>query len=161
MTNEQLYNSIIEDANNTFDFVAIWNADPERIESEEQQKDVQDSVKAHGIEEITNKEEKQDALVRLGRTDYTGKVFKSGEGNDRLLFITDDEEEDARHYDVVFNDDGSSNEKGFCESLQYCKDYIEMHNGTSEGYFSDYKGGTVSIIDLDKDEGTVYDVKVK
>jgi hypothetical protein len=49
-------------------------------------------------------------------------------------------------YDVVFDDDNSSDRKGFAESLSYCKDYIQLHNGTNESYFEDYKGGTVSVI---------------
>lgn len=49
-------------------------------------------------------------------------------------------------YDIHFNDEESSNNKGFRESLEYCKQYIEMHNGTNDSYFEDYKGGTVSVV---------------
>lgn len=55
-------------------------------------------------------------------------------------------------FDVVFNDSEKSDSKGFSESYEYCKDYIEQYNGTSESYFSDYKGGVVSIYDLDAEE---------
>jgi len=49
-------------------------------------------------------------------------------------------------FDIFFNDDSNSNNLGFKSSLEYCKDYIEMHNGTNKSYFEDYKGGTVSIV---------------
>ena len=48
-------------------------------------------------------------------------------------------------FDVVFNDDNSSNRKGWHETFEYCKNYIERYNGTDISYFADYKGGTVSI----------------
>lgn len=49
-------------------------------------------------------------------------------------------------YDVHFNDANDSNNKGFKESFDYCKNYIETYNGTNESYFEDYKGGSVSIV---------------
>ena len=49
-------------------------------------------------------------------------------------------------YDVVFNDENDSNSKGFAETIEYCKDYIEANNGTDKSYFSDYKGGVVSVV---------------
>jgi hypothetical protein len=49
-------------------------------------------------------------------------------------------------YNVIFNDDQDSNDKGFKYTLDECKDYIHSFNGTNESYFEDYKGGTVSIV---------------
>lgn len=49
-------------------------------------------------------------------------------------------------FDIFFNDENNSNNKGFKESLEYCKKWIEMHNGSNHSYFEDYKGGTVSIV---------------
>lgn len=49
-------------------------------------------------------------------------------------------------YDVHFNDANDANSKGFNESFEYCKNYIETYNGTNESYFEDYKGGIVSIV---------------
>ena len=63
-------------------------------------------------------------------------------------------------YDVVFDDDTSSNEKGFKSSFQDCLDYIEMNNGTNESYFEDYKGGIVSIV-CNETGTTVYEEEVK
>ena len=67
---------------------------------------------------------------------------------------------DIRTYDVHFNDDEDSNSKGFEQSLQYCKDYIQSFNGTDESYFADYKTGTVSIVCNETGE-TVYEEEVK
>lgn len=55
-------------------------------------------------------------------------------------------------FDVVFNDDNSSNRKGWHETFEYCKNYIESNNGTNNSYFADYKGGTVSINCNETDE---------
>ena len=63
-------------------------------------------------------------------------------------------------YDVVFDNDTSSNEKGFKSSFQDCLDYIEMNNGTNESYFEDYKGGIVSIV-CNETGTTVYEKEVK
>lgn len=49
-------------------------------------------------------------------------------------------------YDVVFNSDTASNEKGWQETKEYCLNYIKMYNGTNESYFADYKGGIVQIV---------------
>src|SRR5690606_8555783 len=49
-------------------------------------------------------------------------------------------------FDIRFDDDENSNSIGIAESLSYCKDYIKQHNGTNHSYFSDYKGGTASIV---------------
>ena len=35
--------------------------------------------------------------------------------------------------------------KGFAESLEYCRNYIKHNAGTDFSYFEDYKNGTVSI----------------
>ena len=63
-------------------------------------------------------------------------------------------------YDVHFDDENSSNCKGWAISLAECKDYIDSYNGTNESYFADYKGGTVSIYcnELDK---IVYETEIK
>lgn len=63
-------------------------------------------------------------------------------------------------YDVHFNDANDSNNKGFKESFEYCKDYIESYNGTNESYFADYKGGIVSIVCNETGE-EVYSEEVK
>lgn len=63
-------------------------------------------------------------------------------------------------YNVVFNDDNNSNDKGFKESFEYNKSYIDAHNGSSESYFLDYKGGTVSIICNETGE-CVFTTKIK
>lgn len=49
-------------------------------------------------------------------------------------------------YNIFFNDNDNSNNMGFKESLDYCKKFIEMHNGSNHSYFKDYKGGTISVV---------------
>lgn len=49
-------------------------------------------------------------------------------------------------YDVVFNDENNSNCKGFKSSIEECKKYIELNNGSNDSYFADYKGGVVSVV---------------
>lgn len=63
-------------------------------------------------------------------------------------------------YDIHFNDEYNSNNKGFEQSYEYCKDYIESWNGTNESYFADYKGGIVSIVCNETGE-TVYEEEVR
>lgn len=49
-------------------------------------------------------------------------------------------------YDVVFNNENDSNSKGFKSSIEDCKKYIELNNGSNDSYFADYKGGIVSVV---------------
>ena len=49
-------------------------------------------------------------------------------------------------YDVQFNDDYNSNNKGFNESIEYCMDWINANRNDNSTYFGDYRGGTVSIV---------------
>lgn len=70
---------------------------------------------------------------------------------------------DIRTYDVYFDSDESSNNKGFsgsCATLEYCRGYIESFNGTNESYFEDYKGGIVRIVCNETGE-TVYEEEVR
>lgn len=62
-------------------------------------------------------------------------------------FINDNGiEVDFYTYDVVFNNDTDSNCKGFKSSIEDCKKYIELNNGSNDSYFADYKGGIVSVV---------------
>lgn len=45
-------------------------------------------------------------------------------------------------YNVVFNDDLNSDQKGFAYTYDEAFHYINQYNGTNESYFADYKGGT-------------------
>ena len=63
-------------------------------------------------------------------------------------------------YNVVFNDDNNSNDKGFENTLDYCKNYIATYNGTNESYFADYKGGIVQIV-CNETEEVVYEEEVR
>lgn len=66
----------------------------------------------------------------------------------------------SKTYDVVFNDATDSNSKGFKESFEYCKDYINTHNGSNHSYFADYKSGIVSVV-CNETEETVFEEEVK
>lgn len=63
-------------------------------------------------------------------------------------------------YNVYFNDESDSNDKGFELSYNESMDYIRTWNGTDESYFADYKGGTVSIVD-NETGNTVYEELVR
>lgn len=54
--------------------------------------------------------------------------------------------EQVKTYDVVFNNQENSDSKGFAESIEFCREYIDTFNGSNESYFADYKGGTASIV---------------
>lgn len=69
-------------------------------------------------------------------------------------------QKDSFTYDVFFDDDNNTNSKGWHESYKYCKDYIDMYNGTNESYFEDYKGGFVSIYCNETGE-EVYSERIK
>jgi len=66
----------------------------------------------------------------------------------------------AKTYDVVFNDSNDSNSKGMKSSVDECKQYIKMWNGTDHSYFADYKGGIVSVVCNESGE-EVYSEEVK
>lgn len=62
-------------------------------------------------------------------------------------------------FDIFFNDDNNSNNKGFAISLEDAISYIKNNNGTNESYFQDYKGGTVSIV-CNETEETVFETEI-
>lgn len=70
-----------------------------------------------------------------------------------------DKEAEELTYDVHFNDSSNSNAKGFKETVDYCKNYIEARNGTQASYFPDYVGGTVSVV-CNKTGETVFETKI-
>jgi len=49
-------------------------------------------------------------------------------------------------YDIVFDDCANSSNKGFKETLKFCKTYVKIGDERASSYFHIYKGGTVSII---------------
>jgi hypothetical protein len=78
--------------------------------------------------------------------------FEGSKANEGIVvwangeYVEPQNQEDENTYDVVFNDEYDSNSKGMQATLEECKEYIRQNNGTSESYFADYKGGTVSIV---------------
>lgn len=63
-------------------------------------------------------------------------------------------------YDIYFNDEYDSNNKGMEATLEECREYIRQNNGTNYSYFEDYKGGVVSIVCNETGE-TVYEEVVR
>lgn len=51
-------------------------------------------------------------------------------------------------YDVVFNDETASNCKYINNTYEYCMQWIEANRNDNTTYFADYKGGTVSIVEV-------------
>lgn len=66
----------------------------------------------------------------------------------------------ARKFDIYFDDENDSNNKGFEYSYEDALYYIKRYNGTNESYFEDYKGGTVAIVDVESGE-RVYEEEVR
>lgn len=62
-------------------------------------------------------------------------------------------------YDVHFNNNENSNNKGFSLTIEECRNYINSNNGTNLSYFPEYRGGTVSIVCNETGE-TVYETEV-
>ena len=87
---------------------------------------------------------------------------KYGCALDDAIFLAEDDFKDLakKTYDVCFDSDTSSNNEGWHETYEYCKNYIEMYNGTNESYFEDYKDGIVSIYCNETGE-EVYSERVK
>ena len=92
------------------------------------------------------------------KVDSQGRVFHTtildSEGKVVRLYDT------MYTYDVLFNDSADSNSKGMRATIEECKKYISMYNGTNHSYFEDYKGGTVSVVCNETGE-TVYEEDVK
>ena len=63
-------------------------------------------------------------------------------------------------YDVHFNDEQDSNNKGFEMTKQEAINYIKAFNGTNNSYFADYKGGIVSVV-CNETGVTVYDEEIR
>ena len=55
-------------------------------------------------------------------------------------------------YDVFFSNDDNVINKGFHQTYEECKGYIDSYNGTDESYFEDFKGGYVYIKCNETDE---------
>lgn len=63
-----------------------------------------------------------------------------------MRYLKNIDNKDMKTFDVHFDDSNDSNNKGWSQTIDYCKDYINSNNGTNDSYFGDYKGGIVSIV---------------
>lgn len=103
-----------------------------------------------------------DSEYRLSREEAENlkKEFEDYAKEHNLDWARFEVEEFDLTYDVEFDDENDSNSKGWQESYEYCKNYIDANNGTNESYFADYKGGMVSIRCNETDE-VVYREEIK
>lgn len=60
--------------------------------------------------------------------------------------------ENLLNYKIVFKNNNNTNQKYFNVNFEYCKNWIEKHNGTNYSYFDEYKNGTVSIVQQNTQE---------
>lgn len=97
---------------------------------------------------------------RLGnmRMWVSGKFYSDKQFN-KLFQLNTSNNNNEFTYDVQFNNFESTNGKGFAQTIEYCRDYIDRNNGTKESYFNDYVGGVVSIVCNETGE-TVYETDV-
>lgn len=63
-------------------------------------------------------------------------------------------------YDVVFNDDANSNNKGINGTYEECMNWIENNRKDKSTYFGDYRGGMVSIV-CNETGGYVYSEEIE
>jgi len=113
---------------------------------------------AKGTNYIVNKLDTTQFQEEALMFDSSEEAQAYNDENGWVCFVVSYEEE-VLTYDIFFDDDNNSNNKGFAESLEFCENYIKMHNGTSESYFSDYKGGSVSIR-CNENELTVFETEI-
>jgi len=107
-------------------------------------------------------EEEDDNVFFYGMSKEAMDKDIADKGEDSMLdfvIVSYEKIEPENTYDVHFNDDTSSNNLGFTTSLEHCLDYIEMHNGSSNSYFGDYKGGTVSVV-CNETGQTITEIKI-
>lgn len=79
-------------------------------------------------------------------------IFQVFDGDTSTSVTTDYKQETETNceqvYDVVFNDNTASNCKHINNTYEYCMQWIEANRNDNTTYFSDYKGGTVSIVEV-------------
>jgi len=112
-------------------------------------------------DEVIETGNKQTNLSEVERTLLA--LAGKGEVEIRLLNgerIVGEVTEQELTYDVEFNSDTDSMHEGFCVSVEDCKHYIDVWNGTNHSYFEDFKGGTVSIR-CNETEELVYEEEVR
>lgn len=96
----------------------------------------------------------------IGNIDDLREDFETAREDAYQMWVDEQDEDSELTYDIHFNDNSDSNNLGFHSSLDYCKNYIEMYNGTNDGYFEDYRGGIVSIVCHETNE-TVYQESIR
>ena len=106
-----------------------------------------------------DKKEARREAVRVAMREARGGQFQTVVSTvccDPILVNDDEEEEEVKLYDVQFNDENSTSEKGWSMPLDYCLMWIDCNKNDDSTYFGDYRGGTVSVVSVSTGE-TVYE----
>lgn len=145
--------SVVDQPSNRHNFLGI---SPEYFTPEDIEKIKMSNIKVYSI----NDKDVDDVIIVCEDNDVKISEYshvlelKEGDSVTYLLLWGD------ITYDIHFNNETSSNNKGFNQTLSYCKDYIALENGSDWSYFKDYKNGTVSIVCNETGE-TVYEEEIK
>ena len=95
-------------------------------------------------------EEIEIAIEENGWEDLAGSEYDvCSDGKNKIILDEDTgmaKVIDLLTYDVIFNDDNSSNAKGIHGTEEDCMRWIESNRHDSSTYFGDYQGGIVSIV---------------
>jgi len=129
--------------------------------------------------EIANKLNHQQALLKLAQVanDYAMQTgyYKTTELLDiiepdgqQTIFTFGEEsafiggqyfEIKKQTYDIRFQSNDSSMNKGFRFSLEQAENYISIRNSTNNSYFEDFKGGMVQIV-CNETEEVIFETEI-
>ena len=98
---------------------------------------IRDREAGNEIERFATREEAEQQLAKYEEQDRADGIFVEDFYEIKALPLT---------YDVVFNDDESTNAKGMKATKEDAIYYVQHYNGTNESYFADYKGGVVQVV---------------
>ena len=111
------------------------------------------------LEELEKKKKRKSDAKKLRKAKkISGEKHNDNKSHNYKINISGMKENQT--YDIHFNDEYNSDNKGFKESLAFCKKYIRMYNGTKQSYFADYKNGIVEIVN-NNTGNAVYSTKIK
>ena len=112
---------------------------------------IRDREAGNEIERFATREEAEKQLAVYEEQDRADGIFVEDFYEIKALPLT---------YDVVFNDDESTNAKGMQATKVDAILYVKLYNGTNESYFADYKGGVVQVV-CNETGDVVYEETVK
>jgi hypothetical protein len=98
-------------------------------------------------------------LLDIIEPDGNVTIFTFGEDTASIGGQYFEIEVEKQTYDIHFQSNDSSMNKGFRFSLEQAANHISIHNGTNHSYFQDFKGGLVQIV-CNETEEVVYETEV-